>query len=79
MIDLASAGSALTTGPLRQRRSGSLSGFVVRLLLVLSTVGVFGLWWLETPSIGSLTPGTAITAAGELTGMVSGVLVCRFC
>ncbi len=55
---------------------GAASGFVVRLLLVLSTVGVFGLWWLETPPIGSLTPGPAMTAAGELTGMVAGVLVC---
>lgn len=53
-----------------------MSGFVVRLLLVLSTVGVFALWWLETPPISSLTPGTAMTAAGELTGMVAGVLVC---
>lgn len=59
-----------------RRRSGVFSGFLVRLLLVLSTVGVLGLWWVDTPSLRSLTPGTAMTASGELTGMVAGVLIC---
>jgi predicted ferric reductase len=59
-----------------QRPSGALDGFFVRLFLVLSTAGVFGMWWLETPSVASLTPGPAMTAAGELTGMLVGVLIC---
>ena len=65
-----------TTPVVLQRQTGALSGFLVRLLLVLSTTGVFGLWWLETPSIASLTPGPAMTAAGELTGMLAGLLIC---
>lgn len=57
-------------------RSGAVSAFVVRLLILLVLLGVLGLWWVDTPSFGSLTPGKAMTAAGELTGMVAGVLIC---
>lgn len=59
-----------------QRRSGAFSGFLVRLFLVLSAAAVFGMWWLETAPIDSLTPGPSMTAAGELTGMLAGVLIC---
>lgn len=57
-------------------RSGDAGSVLVRLLLVSSVLGVLLLWWVDTPPLRSLTPGPAMTAGGELTGMVAGVLIC---
>ncbi|GAA2109229.1 ferredoxin reductase family protein [Microlunatus panaciterrae] len=48
----------------------------MRLFIVLSCVLVALLWWASTPGTPDVTPGSALTSLGELTGMMAGLLVC---
>ncbi|MCW2810857.1 MAG: oxidoreductase [Friedmanniella sp.] len=58
------------------RRAPSPGAVGVRLLVLLGTAGVVGLWWAHSPSGASLTPGSALTSVAELGGMVDGLLIC---
>ncbi|MEV0890653.1 ferredoxin reductase family protein [Promicromonospora sp. NPDC050262] len=51
-------------------------GLLLRILLVVTVVAVAVFWWTGTPPTTGGSPGGALTALGELTGLVASVLVC---
>lgn len=50
--------------------------WTVRLALILVTAAVVALWWFGTPATALASPGLVALAAGELTGLVAGWLIC---
>lgn len=48
----------------------------VRLSLVVGCAGAAAIWWSGTPVAVAAQPATLATSAGELTGLLAGVLIC---
>ena len=55
-------------------QSRRVSSVTVRGVLGLACVGAAGLWWTGMAPVAG--PASAVTALGELTGMLAGVLIC---
>jgi predicted ferric reductase len=57
-------------------RTAPARRFPVRTAIVAACLAVTWFWWAGTPASAGATPGTALVAAAELTGLIASVLVC---
>ncbi len=53
-----------------------MTRFPVRAAIIAACLAVTWFWWAGTPASTGATPGTALVATAELTGLLASVLVC---